>query len=227
MKYYKRILLFLIVFSLVACGRNNKKEEHELKQKNEQEQKATKNPEFQKKDAVYESREDSIKAVKESVLRKKNYKKKKQTVAKNPAMETPDTKTPPIKQEAKKIVVPSFVYIKKILNECKIGQPMTQKELQTNFNIPEEAIQLVKSVTKISNDELDVKWKSTWLVEKMSGAKFNDGRLKVRFDKNKMYTSGGAIGIKYEKKMHTNLVLIGRSAYIPTVKGYYWQIGRD
>lgn len=38
---------------------------------------------------------------------------------------------------------------------------MTQKELQTNFNIPEEAIQLVKSVTKISNDELDVKWKST------------------------------------------------------------------
>ncbi len=31
---------------------------------------------------------------------------------------------------------------------------MTQKELQTNFNIPEEAIQLVKSVTKISNDEL-------------------------------------------------------------------------
>lgn len=229
MKYYKRILLFLIVFSLVACGRNNKKEEHELEQKNEQEQeqKATKNPEFQKKDTVYESREDSIKAVKESVLRKKNYKKKKQTVAKNPAMETPDTKTPPIKQEAKKIVVPSFVYIKKILNECKIGQPMTQKELQTNFNIPEEAIQLVKSVTKISNDELDVKWKSTWLVEKMSDTKFNDGRLKVRFDKNKMYTSGGAIGIKYEKKMYTNLVLIGRSAYIPTVKGYYWQIGKD
>lgn len=223
MKYYKRILLFLIVFSLVACGRNNKKEEHDLEQKNEQEQeqKATKNPEFQKKDTVYESREDSIKAVKESVLRKKNYKKKKQTVAKNPAMETPDTKTPTTKQDAKKIVVPSFVYIKKILNECKIGQPMTQKELQTNFNIPEEAIQLVKSVTKISNDELDVKWKSTWLVEKMSDAKFNDGRLKVRFDKNKMYTSGGAIGIKYEKKMYTNLVLIGRSAYIPTVKGYF------
>lgn len=51
MKYYKRILLFLIVFSLVACGRNNKKEEHELEQKNEQEQeqKATKNPEFQTK----------------------------------------------------------------------------------------------------------------------------------------------------------------------------------
>ena len=104
---------------------------------------------------------------------------------------------------------------------------MTQKELETNYNIPKEGIQLVKSITKISQDELDIKWKSTWLLEKMSDAKFKDGRLKVRFDKNKMYTSGGAIAIKYEKKLYTDLYLIGRSAYIPTVKGYYWQIGKD
>jgi hypothetical protein len=104
---------------------------------------------------------------------------------------------------------------------------MTQKELETNYNIPEEGIQLVKSLTKISENELDVKWKSTWFIEKMSDAKFKDGRLKVRFDKNKMYTSGNAIAIKYDKKMYTDLILIGRAAYIPTVKGFYWQIGKD
>lgn len=87
-------------------------------------------------------------------------------------------------------------------------------------------MKLVKSVTKTAPDELDIKWKSTWLVEKISDAKFKDGKLKVRFDKNKMYASGGAIGIKYEKKMYTNLVLTGRAAYIPTVKGFYWQIGK-
>ena len=104
---------------------------------------------------------------------------------------------------------------------------MTQEDLQANFNIPKEAIQIVKSVTKISDNELDIKWKSTWLIEKMSDAKFNDGRLKVRFEKNRMYTSGGAIGIKHEKKMYTDLYLIGRGAYIPTIKGYYWQIGEN
>lgn len=81
---------------------------------------------------------------------------------------------------------------------------MTQEDLQRQFNIPKEAIQLVKTVTKISDNELDIKWKTTWLVEKMSDAKFNDGRLKVRFEKNRMYTLGGAIGIKYEKKMYTD-----------------------
>ena len=44
---------------------------------------------------------------------------------------------------------------------------------------------------------------STWLVEKISDAKFTDGRLKVRFSDNKMYTSGNAIGIKYEKKIYS------------------------
>lgn len=38
-----------------------------------------------------------------------------------------------------------------------------------------------------------------------------------------MYTSGGAIAIKYKKKMYTDLYLIDPSAYIPTLKGYYWK----
>jgi len=230
MKYYKKTLLFLLVLSLISCGKNKENEEHELEQSKQPqyEQKTTVNPESQKKESTFETPDDSLKATKESVLRKQNYKKKKQTVTSaDKLIETPKTKTIATKPETKKVAIPSFVYIKKILDECKIGVPMTQKELQTNYNIPEEGIQLVKSLTKISSNELDVKWKSTWLIEKMSDAKFKDGRLKVRFEKNKMYTSGNAIAIKYEKKMYTDLILIGRSAYIPTVKGFYWQIGKD
>jgi len=230
MKYYKKTLLFLLVLSLISCGKNKENEEHELEQSKQPqyEQKTTVNPESQKKESTFETPDDSLKATKESVLRKQNYKKKKQTVTSaNKLIEPPKTKPIATKPETKKVAIPSFVYIKKILDECKIGVPMTQKELQTNYNIPEEGIQLVKSLTKISSNELDVKWKSTWLIEKMSDAKFKDGRLKVRFEKNKMYTSGNAIAIKYEKKMYTDLILIGRSAYIPTVKGFYWQIGKD
>jgi hypothetical protein len=230
MIHYKKILLFLIVFSIISCGKNKENEEHIIKQNNEPnyEQKATVDVESQKNDTIYETPEDSIKAVKESVLRKQNYKKKKQTLTSESVLiETPKTTINSVKPETKKAAIPSFVYIKKILKDCKIGVPMTQKELETNYNIPEEGIQLVKSLTKISENELDVKWKSTWFIEKMSDAKFKDGRLKVRFDKNKMYTSGNAIAIKYDKKMYTDLILIGRAAYIPTVKGFYWQIGKD
>lgn len=229
MIHYKRLFLVFITFYLIGCGKNNETEKHQLKQSKEPSLDNI-NAKSQKKDTVFETTEDSIIAIKESVLRKQNskYKKKKQTMtADDKVMELSETKVISNKPASKKTTVPSFIYIKKILNECKIGVPMTQKELKTNYNIPEEGIQLVKSITKISENELDVKWKSTWLIEKMSDAKFKDGRLKVRFEKNKMYTSGGAIAIKYEKKLYTDLYLIGRAAYIPTVKGYYWQIGKD
>jgi hypothetical protein len=234
MKNFKIIFTFLLLVTLFSCGKNKENEEHELEQTKEPnyEQKTPKNPEIQKGDTIYVSPEDSIKAVKHSILRKQNFKKKEKTetpednpieTSETTAPSTPITSVPAVK----KTKAPSFVYIKKILNECEIGKTMTQDDLKRQFNIPKEAIQLVKTVTKISDNELDIKWKTTWLIEKMSDAKFKDGRLKVRFEKNRMYTSGGAIGIKYEKKMYTDLYLIGRSAYIPTVKGYYWKIGKD
>jgi len=230
MTYYKRTLLFLIIFSIISCGKNRESEEHELEQskKSNYEQKPAVDSESQKSDSPFKTPEDSLRATKESVLRKQKYRKKTlTTTADGKIVESTEINTTAVNLETKKAALPSFVYIKKILDNCKIGVPMTQKELETNFNIPKEGIQLVKSLTKISPNELDVKWKSTWLIEKMSDAKFRDGRLKVRFDKNKMYTSGNAIAIKYEKKMYTDLILIGRSAYIPTVKGFYWQIGKD
>nr|WP_315149462.1 hypothetical protein [uncultured Flavobacterium sp.] len=242
MPNFKTLFSLIILATLLSCGKNQESEEHELEQQKEPsyEQNDITNTEQQKKDTLHLSPEDSIKAVKHSILRKQNIKRKKETeivekdkqteTSGNNTIETPETPETTVatnKPAVKKIKAPSFVYIKKILSECKVGVTMTQKDLQANFNIPKEAIQIVKSVTKISDNELDIKWKTTWLVEKMSDAKFNDGRLKVRFEKNRMYTSGGAIGIKYEKKMYTDLYLIGRSAYIPTVKGYYWQIGKD
>ncbi|MBS7252709.1 hypothetical protein [Flavobacterium branchiicola] len=120
----------------------------------------------------------------------------------------------------------NFVNVRKILDKCKMGQTLTQKQLTQNFEIPEEAVKLVKSVTKTAENEIAVKWQSTWLVEKVSDAELEDGKMKVVFRANKMYTSGNAIGIKYNRKIYNDLVIVGRSAYIPSVKGYSWQIGK-
>lgn len=120
----------------------------------------------------------------------------------------------------------NFVNVRKILDKCKMGQTLSQKQLTQNFEIPEEAVKLVKSVTKTAENELAVKWQSTWLVEKVSDAELEDGKMKVVFRANKMYTSGKAIGIKYNRKIYNDLVIVGRSAYIPSVKGYSWQIGK-
>ncbi|UPZ17340.1 hypothetical protein [Flavobacterium humidisoli] len=135
--------------------------------------------------------------------------------------------SPPIsvKKEANEELL-NFVNVRKILAKCKMGQTITQKQLTEHFEIPEEAVKLVKSVTKTAENELAVKWQSTWLVERVSDAELEDGKMKVIFKANKMYTSGNAIGIKYNRKIYTNLVIVGRSAYIPSVKGYSWQIGR-
>ncbi|MCD0463810.1 hypothetical protein [Flavobacterium sp. ENC] len=127
--------------------------------------------------------------------------------------------------EANKTLL-TFVNLRKILYGSKIGQTLTQEQLTERFEIPEEAVKLVKSITKTDDDEIAVKWRSTWLVEKISDAKFKDGLMKITFKANKLYTSGTAIGIKYDKKIYNELVIIGRSAYIPGVKGYKWQIGR-
>jgi hypothetical protein len=228
MKNFKLTFTFLLLVTLFSCGKNEKQEETPVikntEQKKEEKTIVVKDSIKQQKDTLQTATEDSITAIKESVLGNQNYKKKEQPIVVDPATET---NTTPTKTTPTKINVRSFVYIKKILNECETGITMTQEDLENKFKIPKEAMKLVKSVTKIAPNELDIKWKSTWLVEKVSDAKFKDGRLKVRFEDNKMYTSGGAISIKYKKKLYSDLELQGRSARIPSVKGYYWQIGKD
>ncbi|RUT70958.1 hypothetical protein D0817_07375 [Flavobacterium cupreum] len=140
-----------------------------------------------------------------------------ETVTNNPKLD--------MRPEANKTLL-TFVNLRKILYGSKIGQTLTQEQLTERFEIPEEAVKLVKSITKTDDDEIAVKWRSTWLVEKISDAKFKDGLMKITFKANKLYTSGTAIGIKYDKKIYNELVIIGRSAYIPGVKGYKWQIGK-
>lgn len=122
--------------------------------------------------------------------------------------------------------IAGFVQFRKMLSDCKIGEVITQKELIQNHNLPKDGVKLIKSITKITENEIAVKWNSTWLVEKVSSAKFTDGQMKMKFEDNKMYTSGNAIGIKHNKEIYTDLIIIGSSAYIPTVKGYHWQIGK-
>jgi hypothetical protein len=139
---------------------------------------------------------------------------------------TPAAVKAPTPVKTKENDLMSFVNLRKILSGTKIGQTMSQKDLTQNFKIPEEAVKLVKSVTRTAHDELAVKWRSTWLVEKVSDAELEDGNMKIRFQANKMFMSGKAIGIKYNRKIYNDLIIIGHSAYIPSVKGYHWQIGK-
>ncbi|MNL56168.1 hypothetical protein D3C87_1796430 [compost metagenome] len=62
------------------------------------------------------------------------------------------------------------------------------------------------------------------MVEKVSDAEFQDAVLKIEFRQNNMYISGDAIGINYNNKTYNNLILKNGSAYIPSVKGYHWEI---
>src|SRR3954463_4032301 len=95
---YKRIFLFLVIFNLISCGRNKENEEHELEQQKEPnyEQQNTTTHELQKKDTIYETPEDSIKAVKNSILRKQKFKRKEQTETTDNSIEIPETSTTPV-----------------------------------------------------------------------------------------------------------------------------------
>ncbi|TDO78012.1 hypothetical protein EV143_103253 [Flavobacterium chryseum] len=165
-------------------------------------------------------------------LKKMNSHKKNNFIAKDeiPVIpqiqnDTPVNNTLDLSEEGNKTLM-TFANLRKILSGSKIGETLTQKQLTQNFEIPEEAVKIVKSITKTAEDEIAVKWRSTWFIEKVSDAKFKDGLMKIRFKANKLYTSGSAIGIKHDKRIYHELVIIGRSAYIPGVKGYSWQIGK-
>ncbi|HSD06260.1 hypothetical protein [Flavobacterium sp.] len=116
--------------------------------------------------------------------------------------------------------------LRNLLKNGQIGKSYTKNELIANFKFPKEAVDLIKHVTYIGQNKLYFKWGSTWFVEKVSDAEFKNDTLVFVFKQNRTYVSGGAIGIKYNKKIYTELILNNGAAYIPTVKGYHWDIGK-
>lgn len=226
MKKNYTILVFLIAFLFFGCGNDEKKQPkkkvypvNSLKTAPLKEISSASSKTIVQKEILT----DSLSSRKNIFAVKKPIKINKRTQESKTLISTAASEPKKDPTENKLL---SFTNLHKILSNCKIGQTLTQKELTQNFEIQKEAVKLVKSVTKTAQNEIEVKWHSTWFIEKISDAKLQDGRLKVVFKENKLYTSGNAIGIKYNKKIYNNLVIIGRSAYIPTVKGYSWQIGK-
>lgn len=135
--------------------------------------------------------------------------------------------TPKItKQNVIAVDYPMYTNLKTILSSFKIGETQTKEELITAHLIPEEALKIVKSVTKVAENELTIEWKSTWLIEKFSDVEFQDGNIKLEFKDDLIYTSGEAIGIKYDGKVYTDLKIKKNKAYIKSVKEYSWKIGK-
>lgn len=142
-----------------------------------------------------------------------------------------DVKLTDQKKTKKKQVVVSKKYkiytnLQNLLTSIGLGETKTKQQLIDSKIVPDDALQIVKSVTKVSENELVIAWKSTWLVEKISDVKLEDDKIKVEFKNGLVYTSGNAIGIKYQGEVHHNLIIKGDRAYIPTVKEYNWKIGK-
>jgi hypothetical protein len=157
------------------------------------------------------------------------------------SLETPTIKSSKVKSsetkiaekkpaEKKNVSVPKnykiYSNLKKLLNTIGLGETKTKQQLIDSKVVPEDALQIVKSVTKVSENELAIAWKSTWLVEKVSDVKLKDDKIKVAFKNGLVYTSGNAIGIKYDGEIYHDLIIKGDRAYIPSVKEYNWKIGK-
>ncbi|MWB95657.1 hypothetical protein GON26_14920 [Flavobacterium sp. GA093] len=231
-KHYSLSILFISCLFL-SCGKDEKKQQQKniVVSKKSTESLISKAKDTLVTDTIPGIPNDSVIAksvLKKTVSEKEITERKPNSKGKKKKAKNPDTiaDQTPEAENSQTEKVASFIYFRKMLADCKIGQTLTQKELTKNYNIPKDGIKLIKSITKIAEDEIAIKWHKTWFVEKVSDAKFNDASMKVSFKENKMYTSGNAIGIKFNQKTYTDLIIIGSNAYIPSVKGYHWQIGK-
>ena len=208
MKNYKTYFSALAICLITSCSKNSKKQILEVT-----------DGISNKIETISESTIETVKAYKNSITDKIS---KTEIIPEN----TETTIDSIIEREIGNEKFLGITYFKKFLADCKTGETLTQKELIEDHNIPADGIKMIKSITKTAEDEIEVKWKSTWFVERISDARFTDAKMKLKFEANKMYTSGEAIGIRYNKKIYTDLIIIGNKAYIPSVKGYHWKIGK-
>jgi hypothetical protein len=208
MKKYKNYFSTLLLLFFVSCSKNAKKQIIEVT-----------DGISNKIETISKSTVETVTAYKNSVVDKIT---KTEIISENEETKSDSI----IEKETVNEKFLGITYFKKILSDCKTGETLTQEQLIKDHNIPADGIKIIKSITKTAEDEIEVKWKSTWFVERISDAKFTDAKMKLKFEANKMYTSGKAIGIKYNKKIYTDLIIIGNKAYIPSVKGYHWKIGK-
>ncbi|WP_348813240.1 hypothetical protein [Flavobacterium maritimum] len=227
MKHYKTIIIITILLLFTTCGKNNEKET-DTGTKTSQATVVKTNRSIPVKSNTPKSETittNTVSEIKQTKNSKPKIKKNNVIINKEPQvtgkaiiLNTSPAKKPEIKYDI------TFLNFKKLLTKSKVGQTITNEQLIKEYNMPEEGVKLIKSIVKVSENELAFKWKSTWMVEKVSDAEFEDATLKVEFRDNNMYTSGDAIGIKYNNKIYNNLILKNGSAYIPSVKGYHWEI---
>lgn len=117
--------------------------------------------------------------------------------------------------------------LKNLFKNGEIGKTYSKEALIKEYNFPKESLGFVKKVTYTSHNTLYFHWGSTWFIERISDAKFKNGPMIFDFKKDRTLIKGGAIGIKYNKKTHTELIIKNGNAYIPSVKGYRWEIKKQ
>lgn len=224
MTKFKTIFSCLFLAFLISCGRNEPKEKIEKKTDfHEIPKKVQKTVEVEKTDTYADTNDDSglAAAFMNQILPSNTPTTNHQGSDFEPMSQEIITKPNP--KQAETIINSP---LKNLLKNAQAGKSYSKKELIEEYKFPKEAVDLIKHVTSVGPNKLYFKWGSTWLVEKVSDAKFKNDTLIFTFKQNKTYVSGGAIGIKYNKKIYTELILNNGAAYIPTVKGYHWDINK-
>lgn len=237
MKNFKIIFSFIFLVSLISCGKNEPEENEGIETNYTQTsnikvenattnegstdtETTTENTEIEETDLDSDS---GLAAAIQRQISNSNTSNHENTHNENPSQAQARLTDTPTEKNA---TIITNSPLRNLLRNAQIGKSYTKKELIEEYKFPKEAVDLIKHVTCVGPNKLYFKWGSTWLVEKVSDAEFENDTLIFTFKKNKTYVSGGAIGIKYNKKIYTELMLNNGSAYIPSVKGYHWEINK-
>jgi hypothetical protein len=214
MKNFKRTVLYLFLVTLVGCGKNEDDKEGV---------KVSSAANVLEKKAHSPGIKDTVPTVFLDTLLMGLTKGNKKAVLNSADPAEPTVVLTPAEKKADAVI---HSPLKNLLNNAHIGQSYSQKELIEDYKFPKEAVALVKQVTYVGPNKLYLRWGNTWFAERVSDAKFKNDTVTFIFKQNKTYIYGGAIGIKHNKKIHTELILNNGAAYIPNVKGYHWDIGK-
>jgi hypothetical protein len=239
MKNFKIMFLFLSLASIISCGRNEPEEKETIEtnytetsnitpavpdtnRENTESNIQTDSTETVETDMDSDSDSGLAAAIQRQIPNSEISNENNQNNNTNQDQIIVTTSTPTALNTEVIVNTP----LRNLLRNAQVGKSYSKKELIENYKFPKEAVDLIKHVTCVGPNKLYFNWGSTWLVEKVSDAEFENDTMIFTFKKNKTYVSGGAIGIKYNKKIYTNLILNNGSAYIPTVKGYHWEINK-